>query len=122
MANSLTVGTLQLTANFNTISVEAFYADDDNADGICNIEYKRSAVATWTRLGSSAPLAGDDATRFIPGAFRYTETAGTAGTQRAFYGKIHYLVAGVSYDVRVTFTDPDGVTGRATRCRGHAFR
>jgi hypothetical protein len=98
MANSVTVGTLQLAATFNSVSIEAFYADDDNANATCTVQYRPLGTTTWLNVDS----------------YRYTETAGTAGTQRAFYAKVHYLKAGVTYQVQATFADADGVTGGPT--------
>ena len=101
MTNLLTIGALNLGATFNSIAVEAVYTDDDNENATCVLEYKVATSATWL------PCA-------IYRYMHYNLGKGTAGTLRAFYGKIHWLAAGTAYNVRVTFADADGLTGAAS--------
>jgi hypothetical protein len=82
-----------LTANLNGESIYfmATFTNDYNHDNSCLIEYKRSVDNTWTTG---------------PGVIR----------NEGFFGDfIVGLRQGVSYDVRVTYIDPDGVNGSAVQ-------
>jgi hypothetical protein len=91
----LTVGGLTLSATFNSVGVELLFGGDDNQNGSAALEFRRAGDADWRRGLPLWPTSGADA----PG--------------RAFYGSVLLLEPGTRYDVRVTVSDPDGLTGQA---------
>jgi hypothetical protein len=93
--NALTPGKLNLSATFASIGVELFFSGDDNANASAALEFKPTSATTW-RAGLPLWAVGADAP--APG--------------RAFYGSALLLEAGTKYDVRITFTDPEGVLGQ----------
>jgi len=86
-----TVGSsLELYPNFQTLSVYATYSGDSNANNDTHMEYRRSGDEAW-REGHHLTRIGAD----------------------LWTGSIFWLTPGTAYEVRVTFTDPDAVTGDA---------
>ncbi len=83
--NATTPVRLELYPNFHTLSVYAHFSGDANSNNATRLEY-RQAGGSW-RPGH--PL---------------TRISGTLWT-----GSVFWLAPGGKYDVRVTFTDPDGV-------------
>ncbi len=82
-------GTATATAaSPTTIAVSMPYLSDDNNDNTYTVDYKLSSAGSWVNW-----VTGDTHT-----ATPYTTT-------------ITGLVSSLSYDVRVTYVDPDGVTG-----------
>jgi hypothetical protein len=94
--DTLVPGGLKLTATFNSIGVEVFFASDDDANASAGLEFRRSGDASW-RTG--LPL--------------WRTNDGSASPGAAFYGSALLLDPGVTYEVRVTLMDPDGVAGNA---------
>ncbi|MDH5297522.1 MAG: right-handed parallel beta-helix repeat-containing protein, partial [Desulfobulbaceae bacterium] len=87
--NTTTTGTATAAAaSVTTIYVTMPYSDDDNSNNTYTVEYKLSAAETWT----------DHATAAAHVVSPYTTT-------------ITGLTTGLSYDVRLTYNDADGVTG-----------
>lgn len=87
-------GGMTLTTTFNSIGIEVRFTGDDNANANAALQFKKSSDSTW-RAG--LPLWRTDDGSTNPG--------------RAFFGSALLLDAGASYDVRVTLSDPDGVSG-----------
>lgn len=81
---------MNLTSTFNSIGIELLFTGDDNQNSIANLEFRRSGDSSWRQ---GLPLWG------------------TYSNPRAFYGSALLLDAGTTYEIRVSFTDPDGVNG-----------
>ncbi|MBT0652291.1 glycine-rich domain-containing protein [Geomobilimonas luticola] len=71
-----------------TIDVTMPYSNDGNGNNTYTVDYKDSTSDTWTNWVTAAPHTASPYTTTITG-----------------------LTAGNSYDVRVTYDDPDGVVG-----------
>lgn len=82
-----TAATLELYGNFHTMGVTVSFlaADDPDNDATATLEYRSSGAGAY-QVGF--PLTRVDATHFV--------------------GSIFWLASGAGYDVRVTFSDPDG--------------
>jgi hypothetical protein len=93
--DAVRAGALKLTATFNSVGVELLFGDDANANAAAALEFRK---------------AGDSAFRQGLPLWR---TGSPAAPGPAFYGSALLLQAGTSYEVRVTLTDPDGVSGPA---------
>lgn len=76
-------------ANYETVSVYATYAGDDNATVSARFEYKDAASVAW--------LTGMPMHKII---------------DEKRFAAFFFAQPNTSYDVRVTFTDRDGVVGR----------
>src|SRR5574337_531806 len=85
--NPTTVSRLELYPNFQTISVYAYYSGDANSNNDTRLEYRKSGGA-WGE--------GHHLTRLAGGLWT---------------GSIFWLEPASRYEVRVTFTDPNGVQG-----------
>lgn len=96
--NYTTSGALTLLSTFTSISVKADYTNDDNADVAAAVQYKLSSSGTW--LDAYTPFIDKRAT--------------IGGVANPYYHQARVsivgLVADTSYDVRVTFTDAQGVS------------
>ncbi|MCP4046370.1 MAG: hypothetical protein GY732_10315, partial [Gammaproteobacteria bacterium] len=89
-----TVGTATAIAvDETTINITMMYGKDYNGDNTYAVEYKLSSSGTWLDWGTN-PKAHT--------ASPYTDT-------------ITGLTPGASYDVRMTYIDPDGVSGTNPR-------
>ena len=89
MANGLTIGALTLTPTIDCIGAVAAYTGDDNANATAILEYRIDGMGDW--------IVG------LPMAKIYLT--------KAWAGSVIGCLPGILYDVRITFTDADGVTG-----------
>ena len=97
---STTPGALLLSATFEAASVKAPFSGDTTANNSAVIRFRQTGSATW--MNAYTPYIDRRAT--IGGA-----TNPYANQAR---GSIVGLAANTSYDVQVTWTDPDGVTSQ----------
>jgi parallel beta-helix repeat protein len=86
--NALTVGQAELHATFRSIGVTIPFTGDDNGNAANLVEYRETGSPLWNQ---GHPLSRIDDTWFI--------------------GSIVLVDAGTTYEVRVTFSDPEGVSG-----------
>jgi hypothetical protein len=86
--NVTAAGRLALTPTVECIGVVADYTGDDNQNSIATLEYREISGAWQTAPGM------------------YVDRA-----DHQYRGSIFWLTANTGYEVRVTFTDPDGVSG-----------
>ena len=87
--NTTTVGVVTAVDGGNqTINVAVPYTDDDNNDSTYTVDYKLSSESPWTNWVTEAP-----------------------NTPSPYLTTITGLIGEETYDVRVTYVDPDGVTG-----------
>jgi hypothetical protein len=98
-ANSTTVGPLNLLSTFHSISVKALFSDDDNANGIVVVQFRRSGTTEWLKAYSP----------YIDRRAMLASRANPYANQAR--GSIVGLAPNTSYDVQVTWTDADGVRG-----------
>lgn len=103
-ANGLVTGALTLSQTFYTISVQAAYTGDDNANATCTIDYSVDAGANWRPCYVNANTIDRRATLtgLATNANPYVKTARTV---------VVGLSANTLYSVRITWADADGVTG-----------
>ncbi|HEU5316355.1 MAG TPA: hypothetical protein VFX49_09615, partial [Chloroflexota bacterium] len=103
-ANTLVVGAggLRLTATFESVGVEVLFGGDANGNAAAALAFRKAGE------GEAAWRAGLPLWRTDDGS------AATGGPGAAFYGSALLLEPGTQYEVRVTLTDPDGVSGPAT--------
>jgi hypothetical protein len=85
--NATSIRRLELYPNFQTISVYAFYEGDANSNNDTRLEYRREG-GDWREGHHPTRLAGG-----------------------VWTGSMFWLDPATRYEVRVTFTDPDGVDG-----------
>jgi hypothetical protein len=97
--NVTTVGGITLTATFKSISIYSGYTGDDNDNSQATVEYKEKTATVWKQ---AHPLYIDRGV-WIRSENRYTNRQGK--------GSIVMLNQNTEYDVRVTYTDSDGVNG-----------
>jgi hypothetical protein len=87
--NTTTVGVATAVASgTTTIDISMPYTDDDNADSTYTVDYKLSEDTSYTNW-----------------------VTGAANTPSPYTNTITGLLNGRTYDVRMTYIDPDGVTG-----------
>jgi len=95
-ANGFAPGAPQITPSLETIGIIIPFSGDDNNNASVNIEYKLASGSSW-RPGHPAARTPD---RTLQG-----------GLSPRFATRIFWLSEGQTYDVRMTYSDPDGVTG-----------
>ena len=102
-STTTTPGTLTLSSTFEAISVRAKYSGDTNANNSAITQYRKSGDATW-----------HDA--YPPVVDRRTSINGTDNTAFAFEarGSIVGLTPNTLYEVRLTWTDPNGITSSSS--------
>jgi hypothetical protein len=94
-ANSLTVGVLDLTSTFESISVSANFSGDSNNDSTATVHYRKTSGGDW--LTAITPV--------------YYNNNCASVAEKAFYTSLLWLDEDTEYSVNVTFTDADGVVG-----------
>jgi hypothetical protein len=98
-ATGTTSSNLSLNATFENISVKASFTGDDNQNNSALIQYRPTGTVTW--LNAYTPLIDR----------RASINATTNPYANQARVSIVGLVPNKSYDVQVTWTDPDGVAG-----------
>jgi len=94
-----TPSNIGMAATFDSISVTAVFSGDSNANNSATIRFRPSGTSTW-----------NDA--YPPVVDRRTTIANQANPHvNQFRGSIVGLVPGSGYDVQVTVSDPDGISG-----------
>jgi hypothetical protein len=92
-ANNTVIGSLTLTPTFENISVSLAYTDDDNEDMTAVVEYQVDGAGSWTTAHDV-----------------YINRSGDAG-DNTIRTSCLMVKRATTYNVRVTLTDADGVTG-----------
>jgi len=102
-SDSTTTEELELVATFHCVSVYANFTGDTNENNSAVLEYKKSADGTW--------ITGMDLV--VDRRATVSSTGNRVDNPFAFQwrGSIIGLDEDTAYDVRVTFTDADGVAG-----------
>ncbi len=99
---STTPGSLTLSSTFDSISVRASFTGDPNGNNSASIQFRRQGETTWRNA-------------FTPIVDRRTSISGhTNPYVNQARGSIVGLQAGTTYEVALTFADPDGIVGSAT--------
>lgn len=96
-SNGTTTGTLSLNATFENISVKAAFTNDDNQNNSALVEFRPTGTVNW--MAAYTPLVDRRAS--------INSTVNPYANQARV--SIVGLTPNTSYDVRVTWTDPDGV-------------
>lgn len=97
--NATTTGVMTVNVTDTTLSIRAKFTGDDNANNSAVVEYKASSSMTW--LTAYAPFI--DHRKFL------------TGIANVNVNEARTVVVGLpiatSFDVRITFSDADGVSG-----------
>jgi hypothetical protein len=102
--NDTEVDELELAATFECISVYSNFSDDDNGNNQATLEY-REVDGTWKQgMALSVDRRQTIYDRLLGGNV-------SNPYRNQWRGSILGLTPNTEYEVRVTFTDPDGVTG-----------
>lgn len=98
--NAITTGALTLQQTFECIGVKADYTQDDNGNATATIEFKATSSSTWLPA-------------YTPYIDRRATIEGNSNTANQFQARVSIVgrSPGVSYDVRITWNDVDGVNG-----------
>jgi hypothetical protein len=101
--NGTAAGALKLAATYQSMSVYANFAGDADGDNRASFEYRKAGDAAWARGMDMTPdrrqsVFGANGT--YPNPFR-----------NQWRASLLMLQPNTEYEVRVTFEDPDGVTG-----------
>lgn len=86
---------------FTTVGFSVVYEGDEDRDGAARVEYRKVGEVTW-REGHPG-LRIWHATDFSSSA---------SGSQDEWASRLFHLEPGTTYEVQITFTDPDGVSGQ----------
>ena len=108
-ADSTTIGTLSLYPAFEHMGVVSSYSGDDNGNNQATLEYREAGSATW-KPGIPMTVDRRDLITYYPGSGSPDETVPNEWA-RQWRAVIFGLEPNTEYEVRVTYTDPDGVGG-----------
>ena len=102
-ADSVTIGTLTLTPTFENVGVVCEYSDDDNSNMTAVVEYQADGAGSWTTAH----------TPYIDRRSVVEHSGGTTANPKQYEIRtaVFELSRNTTYNVRVTFTDTDGVSG-----------
>jgi hypothetical protein len=98
-----TVGALTLKATYQSIGVYAGFSGDADADNRASLEYRRVGEATWHRGMDLTP----DRRQTVFGAGATYDNP----FKNQWRGSVLLAQPDTDYEVRVTWADPDGVSG-----------
>ncbi len=101
--NTTEVGALTVTAGEKVINVYSFFEEDDNEDNSVVLEYKAAASGDW--ITGIALTVDRESTVYSGGSEIFNPYAKT------YRGKIFGLTPNTAYNVRVTYSDTDGLSG-----------
>jgi hypothetical protein len=104
--STTTPGPVTLSSTFQCISIRARFTNDANANNTAAISYRKTGDSTW--LSAYPPIVDRRAAVVILGT-----TNDNSSYQYEARGSIVGLSAATSYDVQVTWSDPDGIVGNA---------
>lgn len=99
--NASTISTLTVSSSFDLIRVKQAFTGDADGDNSATVEFRRTGTSTW--YPTFPPFCDHRAT--IGG------TANPGANQCRTIVAAGYHQPGSSWDIRVTMSDPDGVTG-----------
>jgi hypothetical protein len=105
--NATTTGTLDLKAAIEGLAYQASYTGDANTNNTATVQYRKTGSGTW--LNAYIVINGTLINPFNDR--RATINGVTNPYYHQFRGSIVGLQPGTSYDVRVIYSDRDGVTG-----------
>jgi hypothetical protein len=112
-SNATTVGTIELVATFESISVYSSFSGDDNGNNEAHLEYRINGESTWEE--APIPMVVDRRVEVpIPntGWGSYPDPVYmTNPYYNQWRGNILFLEPNTQYEVQVTYSDPDGIDG-----------
>lgn len=107
-ADDSAVGIITLAPGFENIGVMASFTGDDNGNNSTILEYRAAGSSTWIR---GVDMTADRRDNLV----QYNENGPDIEIPNPykdqFRGVIFGLTANTEYEVRVTYSDPDGITG-----------
>ncbi len=108
-SNSTTSGDLLLDPAFENIGVISSFTGDDNGNNQAVLEYREAGSGTWQ---PGIPMTGDHRAQitYYPGS-QHPDVTVTNPWANQWRAVIFGLKADTRYEVRVTYSDPDGVSG-----------
>lgn len=105
-ANTTTVGALSLVATFECMSVYSNFSEDVNANNNATLEYRKSGATSWT--------AGMAMTVDRRATVTAADSTYTNPYKNQWRASILGLIPKTKYEVRVTYTDADGISNATT--------
>ncbi len=102
-ATSVSTATEILHPAFETAGFNLIYSGDTDDDGSMAVQYRTTGSSSWQ--------AGHEGVKVVS----YPRIGGVAVKRLEYAGRLFGLTEGTDYDVRVTFSDPDGIVGQAVR-------
>ena len=105
-ADSTTVGTLSLFPAFENMGVISSFSEDDNANNEATLEYRELGSTQWKRGMDLTPDRRDELIEFNEDG---SDIHSPNPYKNQFRGMIFGLQPNTNYEVRVTYTDPDGL-------------
>jgi hypothetical protein len=108
-ADTTTAGGITLNATFESISVYASFSGDDNGSNSATLQWRPTGETSW-RSGMAMTVDRRTQIHSYTADDRSWHLIANPYAQQ-FRASILKVKPDTSYDVRVTFADPDGVTG-----------
>lgn len=102
-----TIGTLTLTPTFDNIGVKLTYTGDSNTNNSATLQYRPSSGGSWR----DAHTASVSTTGHWPDRRSTSNGISNTANQNQFRASILGVTAGTTYDIQLTLSDADGVTG-----------
>lgn len=105
--NVTTIGTLTLTPTFDNIGVKLTYTGDANSSNSATLQFRPTGGGAWR----NAHTASVSTTAHWPDRRSTSNGVSNTANQNQFRASIVGLTAGATYDIQLTLTDADGITG-----------
>ena len=103
-ADSTTVGALELATSFQCISVYSNFSGDDNGNNSAVLEYREVGDSTWKQ---GMAMTGDRRDELM----LYGSGTISNAYKNQWRALVLWLEPDTEYEVRITYTDPDGFSG-----------
>ena len=102
-ATTVTADAPLLYPAFETAGFNFIYTGDTNGDGSMAVEYRPAGSGTWQPGHEGVQVES------------YPRIGGTPTQRFEYAGRLFGLTEGSDYEIRVTFSDPDGIVGPAVQ-------
>lgn len=101
--NITTVGSLELVSTFRSVSIYSNFSGDINGNNTAMLQYQKAGETVWR--------TGPQLVKDMRPSLTFRQGVITNPFYRQWRGSLMFLEPDTGYEVRVTYTDRDGING-----------